>query len=137
MRWKRAQPGQRERERERELQLAVEAEREAHIVDLLHVLGADERGETIIPPIIPQESPGERETRLKRLARERKRMTGQTRWCRCNGSGVYDYDQDGDPYCRNCGGPVAEVPRSRERGYDGRHAAIMREVWTVITGDVA
>lgn len=56
----------------------------------------------------------ERETQLQEYSRDGKRMTGKPRPCRCNGSGIYDYDQDGDPFCRLCGGPVREVERNPE-----------------------
>lgn len=28
------------------------------------------------------------------------------RWCRCNGSHLRSYDEDGDPICEKCGGPL-------------------------------
>jgi hypothetical protein len=58
----------------------------------------------------------QRELLLSGFAREHKRMTGQPRECRCNGSGIYDYDQDGDAFCRLCGGSVRAVQRDVSRG---------------------
>jgi hypothetical protein len=37
----------------------------------------------------------------------RNRLTGASRECHCNGSGIYEHDADGAPVCVKCGGSVA------------------------------
>jgi hypothetical protein len=60
------------------------------------------------------------------------RLTGLPRECRCVGDGGYERDDDGDPVCQRCGGPVAEVESTRPG--PGRRQ-LRREVEHVMRAD--
>lgn len=99
--------GNGDRERFGELQREAERERMERIQGLLRHLGREERGVEQLPlsrEFFTSECTGDDDPAY------RFRLIRRNRWCRCNGNGngqhIRGYDQDGQPTCAKCGGPL-------------------------------